>query len=104
MAGALRNTFLGSLRLFCCPGEPTIKVRIIMSKPKSSYDASWTREDLKVIPWSEWYRSKGISKDTAKRLRKKGKGPRIVQRSDKLIGVTVGDDREWTAGRILEGE
>jgi hypothetical protein len=60
-------------------------------------------DDYRVIPWREWYRSKGISKDTARRLRNSGKGPRTVELSERLRGVTVKDDREWTESRIRGG-
>ena len=44
--------------------------------------------------------SKGISVPTGRRLVRSGKGPRIVQLSERTIGVTVKDDREWTEARI----
>jgi hypothetical protein len=62
-----------------------------------------TRDDYRVIRWHEWYASKGLSKWAANRLRKAGKGPRIVKLTDHAIGVTVKDDREWTEARIRGG-
>jgi hypothetical protein len=37
------------------------------------------------------------------RLRKSGKGPRIVQLTEHAVGVTLKDDREWTEARIRDG-
>jgi len=47
---------------------------------------------------------KGLSKWAANRLRKSGKGPRIVQLTEHAVGVTVKDDREWTEARIRDGQ
>jgi predicted DNA-binding transcriptional regulator AlpA len=58
------------------------------------------RDDLRVIRWKDWYLSKGLKRHAAWRLRKAGKGPRIVQLTDRVYGVTVRDDREWTEARI----
>jgi hypothetical protein len=63
-----------------------------------------TRDDYRVIRWTDWYKGKGLSKWAANRLRKSGKGPRIVQLTDHAIGVTVKDDREWTEARIRDGK
>jgi hypothetical protein len=60
------------------------------------------RDDYRVILWRDWYRSKGMSKDTAQRLRKKGEGPKITHMTERLFGVTVRDDREWTESRIRD--
>jgi predicted DNA-binding transcriptional regulator AlpA len=60
-------------------------------------------DDYRVIRWKDWYESKGLSKWAANRLRKSGKGPRIVQLTEHAVGVTVKDDREWTESRIREG-
>jgi hypothetical protein len=62
-----------------------------------------TRDDYRVIRWTDWYKSKGLSKWAAARLRKAGKGPRIVHLTDHAIGVTVKDDREWTEARTRAG-
>ena len=62
-----------------------------------------TRDDYRVIRWTDWYKSKGLSKWAANRLRKKGLGPGVVQLTEHAIGVTVKDDREWTESRIREG-
>jgi len=62
-----------------------------------------SRDDLRVIRYKDWYESKGMSKWAADRMRRAGKGPRIVQLGPRMIGVTVRDDREWTEARIREG-
>jgi hypothetical protein len=59
-------------------------------------------DDLSVIPWKEWYLSKGMEKDTARRLRLSGDGPRIVYLTKMKYGVTVRDDRAWIESRIRE--
>jgi len=56
-------------------------------------------DDLRVTPFKEWCRSKGISYSTGRRLRDRGEGPDITQLSARLTGVTVQADREWTARR-----
>jgi hypothetical protein len=66
-------------------------------------DSASARDDYRVIRWKDWYTSKGFSKWTANRLRKAGKGPRIVQLTEYAIGVTVKDDREWTEARTQAG-
>jgi hypothetical protein len=64
----------------------------------------YTQENLKVIPWRVWCAQKGISVDTARRLRERGKAPRIIQISERRIGVTVADDREWTLERVRDAK
>jgi predicted DNA-binding transcriptional regulator AlpA len=61
------------------------------------------RDDYRVMRWKDWYESKGLSKWAANRLRKSGKGPRVVQLTEHAVGVTVKDDREWTEARIRAG-
>jgi hypothetical protein len=61
-----------------------------------------TQDDLRIIPWRAWCASKGFTVDTGRRLRERGEGPRIVRISDRRIGVTVRDDREWTLARIKD--
>jgi len=61
------------------------------------------RDDMRVIRWKDWYESKGISKATAARLRKAGKGPKITQVGERALGVTVAADREWTEARSADG-
>jgi predicted DNA-binding transcriptional regulator AlpA len=73
-----------------------------MLSPSRDKRLTSTRDDMRVIRWKDWYESKGFGKDTARRLRLSGKGPRIVHLSARAIGVTVRDDREWTESRIQE--
>jgi len=79
-------------------GEPN--EGLPMAAPTSRPDP---RDDYRVIRWTEWYQSKGLSKWAANRLRKSGKGPRVVRLTEHAIGVTVKDDREWTEARTREG-
>jgi hypothetical protein len=57
-------------------------------------------DDYRVMRFKTWCDSKGFSVPTGRRLVRSGKGPRIVQLSERTIGVTVKDDREWTEARI----
>jgi len=82
-------------------GVPVTLYEIERRRRQSERD---TRGDYAVIRWTAWYRSKGLSKWAAARLRKSGKGPRIVQLTEHAIGVTVKDDREWTEARIRDGQ
>jgi hypothetical protein len=66
---------------------------------EAEHRRAWN-DDLRVIPWKEWYLSKGFKKDTARRLRLSGDGPRIVYLTERKFGVTVRDDREWVENRI----
>jgi hypothetical protein len=65
--------------------------------------ARYEQDDLRVIPWRVWCAQKGISVDTGRRLRESGKAPRIIHISERRLGVTVADDREWTLARIQDG-
>jgi|SRR5262245_4811822 len=94
MEGACFGAFI-----FFARGEPRNDKACPMAFDKNPN----TPDDYCVIPWPKWYRSKGMSKDTARRLRKSGKGPRTVELSERLRGVTVKDDREWTEARIRDG-
>jgi hypothetical protein len=53
----------------------------------------------RVMPWRVFLERNGLSKATGWRLRKSGKGPKVVQRSERLIGVTYADEAEWQARR-----
>ncbi|HKF09668.1 MAG TPA: transcriptional regulator [Xanthobacteraceae bacterium] len=57
-------------------------------------------DDYQVLRWDDWCASKGFSRSTGDRIRKSGKGPRVVQLGERAIGVTRKDDREWTEARI----
>lgn len=49
---------------------------------------------LRVIPWLEWVKLRGISASTAERLRRAGK-VKITQLSPRRIGVREDHDREY---------
>jgi hypothetical protein len=72
--------------------------------PHTNERRRYEQEDLRVIPWRVWCRDKGISVDTGRRLRESGKAPRVIQISERRIGVTVADDREWTLERVRNAE
>jgi hypothetical protein len=68
-------------------------------RARQRVDTEHHRDDMRVMRWKDWYLSKGISKATAARLRKNGKGPRTVWVSERALGVTAAADREWTLSR-----
>jgi hypothetical protein len=72
--------------------------------PPTNERRRYPQEDLRVIPWRVWCRDKGISVDTGRRMRERGEAPRIIQISERRIGVTVADDREWTLERVRNAE
>src|SRR5262249_3133819 len=93
----------GSLAVFLFSAwrAPTLGVVMTLTDHATRRrDSASARDDYRVIRWKEWYQSKVLSKWAANRLRKAGKGPRIVQLTDHAVGVTVKDDREWTEARI----
>jgi predicted site-specific integrase-resolvase len=57
------------------------------------------REERRVMSFAEWCELNNLSRWTARRLIKAGKGPAITQISDRLIGVTVRANREWQQSR-----
>jgi hypothetical protein len=85
--------FTRPLPVLCAPDEGSISQ---MTKKK---DLGQPGADFAVIPWRVWANNKGISIDTANRLRAAGKAPRLTHISERRFGVTVADDREWTQAR-----
>jgi hypothetical protein len=57
------------------------------------------RDDRRVLSFSDWCKLNNISADTGKRLIKSGRGPRVLQLSDRRIGITVAANREWQQAR-----
>jgi hypothetical protein len=57
------------------------------------------RDDCRVMSFREWHELNGISKDNARRLIKLGRGPKILQLSDRRIGITVRANRDWQRAR-----
>jgi predicted DNA-binding transcriptional regulator AlpA len=57
------------------------------------------RDDRRVMTLTEWCQLNSFSVDTGKRLIKSGRGPRVLQLSDRRIGITVAANREWQQAR-----
>jgi hypothetical protein len=57
------------------------------------------RDDRRVLSFAVWCELNNISTDTGKRLLKSGRGPRVLQLSDRRIGITVAANREWQQAR-----
>jgi predicted site-specific integrase-resolvase len=57
---------------------------------------------LRVVPWEQWCKSKGISKLTGIRLRQQGK-IKVVKLSERRLGVREDDDREFMKNAAAEG-
>jgi hypothetical protein len=60
--------------------------------------------DDRVMTLAEWRTLRRISASTERRMRAAGKGPKLTQLSDHLLGVTVRDDRAWLAARSSTAE
>jgi len=59
-------------------------------------------DDDEVLTFLQWCASNGFSESTGRRLRKAGKGPIFTQLSDRLLGVTRRNNRDWQAARSLQ--
>jgi predicted DNA-binding transcriptional regulator AlpA len=59
-------------------------------------------QDNRVLSFKQWCELNGISRSTGQRLISAGKGPRLIQLSEKRIGVTVAENRRWQASRVIE--
>ena len=53
----------------------------------------------RVMTWRTFLDRNGLGRSTARRLRKEGKGPKVVQLSPRRIGVTYAAELEWQAAR-----
>jgi predicted DNA-binding transcriptional regulator AlpA len=56
-------------------------------------------DDCRVMTFPQWCHLNGFSRWTGERLIKAGQGPKIVQLSDRRIGITVAANREWQQAR-----
>jgi predicted DNA-binding transcriptional regulator AlpA len=57
------------------------------------------RDDHRVMTFREWCELNAFSKDTGRRLINTGQGPKILQLSERRIGITVAANREWQRAR-----
>ena len=51
--------------------------------------------DNQVLTFHEWCQLNRISERTGRRILKSGSGPKVVQLSEKRIGITIGANRSW---------
>jgi hypothetical protein len=56
-------------------------------------------EDDRVLTFAEWCSLNKIGQRTGRRIIKSGKGPRVLQLSERRIGIRIGDNRRWQASR-----
>jgi predicted DNA-binding transcriptional regulator AlpA len=57
------------------------------------------RDDRRVLSFGEWCQLNAISVWTGRRIIKAGQGPRVLQLSDRRIGITIAANREWQQAR-----
>jgi hypothetical protein len=55
--------------------------------------------DDQVLTFLEWCLVNSISPATGRRIKKSGNGPEFIQLSERRLGVTMGANRKWRAGR-----
>ena len=67
--------------------------------PRPQTDRDRAFNDTRVLSIRQWCDLNGFSFDTGRRLIKRGQGPKITQISDRRIGITVGNNREWQKSR-----
>jgi hypothetical protein len=58
-----------------------------------------TRDDCRVLSFAEWCEINNLSVWTARRIIKSGQGPKVLQLSDRRVGITVRANREWQQSR-----
>jgi hypothetical protein len=51
--------------------------------------------DHRVMTLAEWRKLRNVSPSGERRMRKKGLGPKLTHLTERRLGVTVRDDREW---------
>jgi hypothetical protein len=66
-------------------------------------DAAADREtelnQFRVLTFAQWCALNGISPATGRRLIKSGRGPQLVQLSDRRFGITIAANAAWQASR-----
>jgi hypothetical protein len=53
----------------------------------------------RVLTFLQWCSLNGISPATGRRILKSGKGPVVIQLSDRRLGISVGANAAWQAAR-----
>jgi predicted DNA-binding transcriptional regulator AlpA len=57
----------------------------------------------RVLTLAQWAALNSISRTTAKRLVAAGRGPKVVQLSERRIGIREIDNAAWQAARVRNG-
>jgi hypothetical protein len=70
-----------------------------VARQRTHQQALLHNPDYRVMPWSVFLERNLLSKATANRLRKEGRGPRIVHLSPRRIGVRYCDEAAWQQSR-----
>jgi hypothetical protein len=60
---------------------------------------SLERDENRVLTFSQWCELNALSTWTGRRLLRAGRGPKILQLSDRRIGVTLRANAEWQRAR-----
>ena len=68
-----------------------------MSDPAA--DREIELNQFRVLTFQQWCRLNGISPATGRRLIKGGRGPTLVQLSDRRFGITIAANAAWQAER-----
>jgi len=56
-------------------------------------------DQFRILSFSQWCALNGISPATGRRLIKSGRGPTVVQLSDRRFGITIAANAEWQSAR-----
>jgi predicted DNA-binding transcriptional regulator AlpA len=54
----------------------------------------------RILLATQWREKHGISKSTAWRMKKEGRGPKFFNLSKRLLATTEADDEEWMQSLI----
>jgi hypothetical protein len=56
-------------------------------------------DQFRILSFAQWCSLNGISPATGRRLIKSGRGPTVVQLSDRRFGITIAANAEWQSAR-----
>jgi hypothetical protein len=57
-------------------------------------------DDDVVLPFLDWCALAGLPESTAREMRARGQGPRVVHLTGKKLGVTMAEHRRWIKSRM----
>jgi predicted DNA-binding transcriptional regulator AlpA len=66
-----------------------------MPTPKLSLRADFRRPFDRVLSFCQWCELNGISERTGHRILDSGSGPKVLQLSDRRIGIRESDNARW---------